>query len=195
MKKILFTLTLLISLSFVLPTFALSLSSDTILGDTRSAAGFPDATDTSISVIVGVYIKGALSIIGTIFLVLTIYAGILWMTASGNDEQVKKAISILTAAMIGMIIVTSAYSITAFIVGLGVSTTPTDPSGAPCYLGNWEKDENDSPINKAAYDATCGLKGVVRGLGGLAGGVLDMFSGGAGNLADKWSRDYNNPNN
>ena len=56
-----------------------------------------------------------LSFIGIIFLLLTIYAGILWMTASGNSTQVTKAKDILINAAIGLILVFAAYSITAFI--------------------------------------------------------------------------------
>src|SRR3989338_4740690 len=64
---------------------------------------------------VGTVIKAVLAMVGTIFLVLTIYAGILWMTASGNDEQVTKATGIIKAAIIGLVITMSAYAITYFV--------------------------------------------------------------------------------
>ena len=57
----------------------------------------------------------ALSFVGVIFLILMIYAGILWMTAQGNDQQVVKAKSMLINSTIGLIIVFSAYAITVFI--------------------------------------------------------------------------------
>ena len=56
-----------------------------------------------------------LSFIGVIFLILMIYAGILWMTASGNEQQVTKAKGLIINSLIGMIIVFSAYAITNFI--------------------------------------------------------------------------------
>ncbi len=65
---------------------------------------------------IGQVIKVILSLVGTIFFVLTIYAGFLWMTASGNDEQVTKATDILKAAAIGIVITMAAYGITAFVV-------------------------------------------------------------------------------
>jgi hypothetical protein len=37
------------------------------------------------------------------------------MTAAGNQEQINKAKKIITAAVIGIIIVGAAYAITAFI--------------------------------------------------------------------------------
>lgn len=62
-------------------------------------------------------IIGVLSLAGTIFLVLTIYAGILWMTAQGKEEQVTKAKDIITQAIIGLAITLAAYAITAFVTG------------------------------------------------------------------------------
>ncbi len=62
-------------------------------------------------------ITAALSLVGTIFLVLTVYAGILWMTASGNEEQVTKAKTIVTQTIIGLAITLGAYAITAFVTG------------------------------------------------------------------------------
>jgi hypothetical protein len=52
---------------------------------------------------------------GTIFFILVVYAGLMWMTAVGNEENIKKAQSILKTAIIGLIIVLSAYAITKFI--------------------------------------------------------------------------------
>lgn len=60
-------------------------------------------------------IRVVLSLVGTIFLLLTIYAGILWMTAQGEEEKVTKAKGIITTAVIGLIIVMSAYAITYFV--------------------------------------------------------------------------------
>ena len=60
-------------------------------------------------------IKTVLSLLGFIFVVLIIYAGILWMTAGGKEEQVKKAGNIITRAVIGLVIVVLAYAITYFV--------------------------------------------------------------------------------
>jgi len=56
-----------------------------------------------------------LSFVGVLFFILMIYAGILWMTAQGNEQQVKKARDLLINAIIGLIIVLAAYAITSFI--------------------------------------------------------------------------------
>jgi len=62
--------------------------------------------------IIGVF----LSMLGVIFICLVVYAGYLWMTAAGDNEKVKKAKDILQSAIIGVIIVSSAYVITYFVL-------------------------------------------------------------------------------
>ena len=56
-----------------------------------------------------------LSLVGILFLGLMIYAGLLWMTAQGNEQKVEKAKNLLINAVIGLIIVFAAYAITAFV--------------------------------------------------------------------------------
>jgi len=70
----------------------------------------------AISQIVGVAIQAALALVGTIFLVLMIYAGYNWMTARGDEEKVTKAKDTITRAIIGLIIVVGAYAIQAFVL-------------------------------------------------------------------------------
>jgi len=81
----------------------------------REPLGLPS---TDIRVIVARIIRVALSLIGILLVALIIYAGFLWMTAGGNDEQINKAKSILKNAVIGLVIVLSAYSIAQFIFKL-----------------------------------------------------------------------------
>ncbi|MFH1187266.1 MAG: hypothetical protein V1688_00200 [bacterium] len=77
-----------------------------------SSDGVPAA---SIEEIVASTIQYLLSFLGVIFICLIIYAGFLWMTASGDSEQITKAKGILINAIIGVIIVLSAYIITSYI--------------------------------------------------------------------------------
>ena len=63
----------------------------------------------------GQIVGTVLSFVGVLFLILMIYAGILWMTAQGNDQQVAKAKGLLINGVIGLIIVFAAYAITSFI--------------------------------------------------------------------------------
>lgn len=63
---------------------------------------------------VGGFVGLALSFVGIVFLILIIWAGIQWMTAQGNSSQVDKAKDLMINAVIGLIIVSAAYSITIF---------------------------------------------------------------------------------
>ncbi len=87
-------------------------------------------TSTDPRVIVTSVIIGLLSLVGIVILGFMVYAGFLWMTAGGNDEQITTAKSIIRNATIGLIIVLSAYSITWFIVRVALG----DYSGRPVYL-------------------------------------------------------------
>jgi len=61
-------------------------------------------------------INYVLSFLGVIFLVLAIYAGILWMTSQGNEKTVEKSKDILINSVIGLVIVALAYAISYFVV-------------------------------------------------------------------------------
>lgn len=63
----------------------------------------------------GTIIGTVLSFVGVLFLIMMIYAGIMWMTAQGNDQQVTKAKELLINSIIGIIIIFAAYAITAFV--------------------------------------------------------------------------------
>ncbi|MDO8626448.1 MAG: hypothetical protein Q7K39_03250 [Candidatus Magasanikbacteria bacterium] len=71
-----------------------------------------DLTSTITTVVTAV-----LAVVGTVFLLLTIYAGILWMTAAGAEDQIEKAQNIIKATVIGLFITMGAYAITAFVGG------------------------------------------------------------------------------
>ena len=70
----------------------------------------------TLSETIGRVIKVVLGFVGTLFFALTVYAGYLWMTAQGNEDQVTKAKNILKMAVIGIIIVVAAYSIATFVL-------------------------------------------------------------------------------
>lgn len=88
-------------------------------------------TNRSVPEIIGGLIQAALGFVGVIFLVLMLYAGFLWMTARGNNEQVTKAKDLITGAIIGIVIVASAYAITSFVVGsVTGSASPSSSSSS-----------------------------------------------------------------
>lgn len=57
-----------------------------------------------------------LGFLAIIFLILTVYAGFRYMTAAGNEDQTKKAISQITNAVIGLLIILASWVLTASII-------------------------------------------------------------------------------
>lgn len=92
-------------------------SSDTGLVSTGDTV-YGSLGEQSIGTFIGTYvIAPAFSLIGVIFLVLIIYAGFMWMTARGEEKQVTTAKTIMTNAVIGLVLTLSAFAITTFIFG------------------------------------------------------------------------------
>lgn len=57
-------------------------------------------------------INGALSVSGSIALLMFMYGGLLWMTSMGRSESIDKGKRILIWAVVGIIVIASAYVIT-----------------------------------------------------------------------------------
>ncbi len=65
---------------------------------------------------VGSLIQTFLGILGIVFLVLVIYAGFTWMTAAGDEKKVASAKGILISAVVGLVVLLSAYAISSFVI-------------------------------------------------------------------------------
>lgn len=86
--------------------------------------------ETNVSSIVGNVIGTGLSLVAVLFFILMVYGGFLWMTARGDEGQAGKAKGTITAAIIGIIIVLSAYAITRFVFD-SVNTAEPTPAVTP----------------------------------------------------------------
>jgi len=123
LKNILFLITLIFIL--ILPGMALAQTSSgsgqsytlmSRLNNIGNEAGFNTNSDEAdLPLIVGIIISGLLSLLGIVFIILTIYAGYTWMMARGNEEKVLHAGAVLKSALIGLIITLSAWSLWEFI--------------------------------------------------------------------------------
>lgn len=80
------------------------------LGEKSGLGKTADAQTTVIQII-----NTILGLLGIITLVLMLYAGFKWMTSAGNQEEIESAQKIIKAAVLGLIIIFSAYSITLFV--------------------------------------------------------------------------------
>ena len=65
--------------------------------------------------IIGMVIGAFLGFLGLTFVVLIVIAGYSWMTAQGNEEQIKKAQATIKNCIIGVVVSISAYSLWTFI--------------------------------------------------------------------------------
>lgn len=79
----------------------------------QEKAGFDASTD--VTQVAATAIKVFLSVLGIIFIILILIAGFNWMTAAGDEEKIKKATATIRAAIIGLLIIVSAYAITYFV--------------------------------------------------------------------------------
>lgn len=80
-----------------------------------SAAGLSGAS--SLPEIIGSVIQVLLGVLGIVFVVLVVYAGFLYLTSAGEDKGVAKAKKLLTQAVIGLVIIVSAYAISGYVIG------------------------------------------------------------------------------
>ncbi len=89
-----------------------------------------------IEIVIANMIAAVLGFVGVIFITLIIYAGFKWMTGGrdGNEKTISEAKTLIRNAVIGLIVIVSAYSITfylaSYILGATGNETPLD-EGVP----------------------------------------------------------------
>ncbi|MDD4332656.1 MAG: pilin [Patescibacteria group bacterium] len=66
---------------------------------------------TSVQQFIGLIIRAALGIVGSLALLMVIYGGFLLMTAHGNEQQVTKGKDVLIWAVLGLIIIFTSYAV------------------------------------------------------------------------------------
>jgi hypothetical protein len=93
---------------------------DLKIGDAQGflddAVGPTGISQSDLSTGAGVLIKRILAATGIIFFGLMVYAGFLWMTAHGEEDQITKARNTIIGALIGIMIAVGAYGITTVLV-------------------------------------------------------------------------------
>ena len=114
-KKIL--LTFIVSLTILAVSAGAVLAVDLAgpLTGVGQGAGF-GSTAPNLAQIIGLIVKSLLSLLGIVFIGYIVYAGSLWITARGSEDQLSKAKAIIRGSIIGIIIILSAYAITDFVV-------------------------------------------------------------------------------
>lgn len=77
-------------------------------------AAFSGASD--IPKLIGFVLRGLFGVIGTIALVVFIYAGFLWMTALGDEGKVKRGRETMVWAGMGLVLIFGSYTAVDFIL-------------------------------------------------------------------------------
>jgi len=112
----LFGLFLIFGLSFnAVQAENYNFASSSGLSSTGQGAGY-DAAAPEPEIIVSRVVQVVLSLLGVAFLGFMMYAGIMWMTAQGNEQKVEKAKNMITESIVGIIIVIAAYAIAFFVI-------------------------------------------------------------------------------
>lgn len=143
-------LTLLILLCLIIFSFCFTLEVDAAssfqqgLENTgRQVEGLaPDPPE----VIAANVVQALLTLVGVIFVALLIYGGFLYMTSRGEDDKIKKSKKTLVAAVIGIIIIMTGYSITFFVT----STLESPGQVTPAY-----NEDCENPGSLDYYSIRC----------------------------------------
>lgn len=80
-------------------------------------------TNTDIKTVIVNIIRLVLGFLGLIAVIIVLYGGFQWMTASGNEEKVSSARATLTAGLIGLVIILAAYAISAYVITIILEQT------------------------------------------------------------------------
>lgn len=73
-------------------------------------------TEGTVQSAVGKVVKVVLQFISFIFLIIVLFAGIIWMTAGGKPEVLKRSKSLLIHASIGLAVALMAYQVAAYAI-------------------------------------------------------------------------------
>ena len=100
----------------VLPTFA---ALDTGLSyGTFTGLGTNDIREGVMNVV-----NVLLGFLGIIAIIIILWGGFRWMTAGGNEEKVGEAKKIISAGIIGLVIIFTAYAIATFVISQLITAT------------------------------------------------------------------------
>lgn len=74
--------------------------------------GTADLKDTVINII-----NWVLGLLGIVAVIMILWGGFTWLTAAGSEEKVEKAKEVISAAVIGLVIILLAWAIVNYVLG------------------------------------------------------------------------------
>lgn len=69
---------------------------------------------SDVSSVSNIVVTMIFSLVGTVFFMLMIYAGIVWIQSAGREAEITRAKNMMITAVIGIIVVMASYAITNF---------------------------------------------------------------------------------
>lgn len=103
-------------LTFSLPAVADELDpwgSNTLKNNVRDITGLGERDPRNIAASV---IRIILGFLGIVAVVIILLGGFKWMTAGGNEDKVGEAKKLITAGVIGLVIIIAAFAIATFVL-------------------------------------------------------------------------------
>ncbi|MBI5022715.1 MAG: hypothetical protein HZC05_00920 [Candidatus Magasanikbacteria bacterium] len=120
MKYLLFSILFSFSLFAALPVLADPPVAPDIVGEITGQMDVAGATSGLSAkdprLVVARFINVFLGVLGTIFIAYVVYAGYLWMTAGGEEEKTTQAKTHIRNAIIGLVIILSAFGINLLVI-------------------------------------------------------------------------------
>jgi len=99
----------------VMPVLAL----DTGIGyGTATGLGTKDVREGVMSIV-----NVLLGFLGILAIIIILWGGFRWLTSGGNEEKVGEAKKIITAGIIGLVIIFTAYAIATFVIEQLITAT------------------------------------------------------------------------
>lgn len=130
MNKIKTTLASLTIFALSVPAAHAAMTANEMFGgDSDSAEEFANTAglgDTDLVTMFANIINVGLSFLGLIAVVIIIMGGFKWVTASGDEEKVKKARKYIYQGLIGLVIVLAAYAIAQFALSQALNAMTTE---------------------------------------------------------------------
>ena len=68
-------------------------------------------------------IRVLLGFLGIIAIIIMLYGGFVWMTAGGNEEKVSQAKKVISAGIIGLVIIFVSFAIAEFVISNLITAT------------------------------------------------------------------------
>ncbi|MFZ4648538.1 MAG: pilin [Patescibacteria group bacterium] len=116
MKKISKLLFSLIALSLLILPMAVSATTTIDAGTYGAATTSLNLGSSSVDKVATNLINTVLGFLGLLAVIIFLVGGFKWMTAMGNEENIKKAKELMVAGVVGLAIILSAWGITKFVI-------------------------------------------------------------------------------